>query len=119
MSSLRLLALLFTTAFATAQAETAKVAPDLQALERAVEQHLAALQEQRGFPGLGAGFVLPDGRAGAAVVGHEDIEKKKPLTLQHTFLSGSIGKTYAAAMALQLVGEGKLALDAKVKDVLG
>jgi D-alanyl-D-alanine carboxypeptidase len=102
-----------------AEAAIERQAPDLPALEAAVAQHLAALQAERGFPGCGAGFVLPDGRAGAAVVGHEDLEKKRPLTLQHTFLSGSIGKTYCAAMALQLVGEGKLSLDAKVADVLG
>jgi D-alanyl-D-alanine carboxypeptidase len=34
-------------------------------------------------------------------------------------LSGSVGKTYAAAVALQLVKEGKLDLDAKISKYLG
>jgi len=41
------------------------------------------------------------------------------LTTASKLMSGSIGKTYCAAVALQLVAGKKLALDGKVQDVLG
>ena len=57
------------------------------------------------------GFVLSNGRADAVAVGFSDKEDKKQLTVQDRLLSGSIGKTYVSAVALQLVGEEKLGLD--------
>ena len=107
--------------FAVAQAPApATTAPaDLAQLETEVRHHLDAAREQRAFPGVSAAFVLPDGRIGAVAVGHEDDGGKHALTPQSRMLSGSIGKTYCAAIALQLVAADKLALDAPVALVLG
>ena len=66
-----------------------------------------------------AGFVLPDGRSGAVAVGLADLEKKTPMRPSDRMLAGSIGKTYFSAVALQLVAEGKLALDSKITTWLG
>lgn len=87
------------------------------ASEAAVRAHLTTLQEQRGWSGVSAAFVLPDGAVGAVTLGVD--AAKAPLTAASKLMSGSIGKTYCAAVALQLVHEQKLALDGKVQDVLG
>jgi D-alanyl-D-alanine carboxypeptidase len=68
------------------------------------------------LPGIVAGYALP-GRAGAVAAGHSD--EQVPLTVCDKLLSGSIGKTYVSAVALQLVAEGKLDLDAKISRYLG
>jgi len=86
-------------------------------LEAAFRGHLEALREKRGFPGGCAAFVLPDGEIGAVAVGGDAAGVL--LTTASKLMSGSIGKTYCAAVALQLVAEKKLVLDGKVRDVLG
>jgi D-alanyl-D-alanine carboxypeptidase len=71
----------------------------------------------RGAPGASAAVRLPDGAIVTAVVGTDALDVD--LTPAGVLLSGSIGKTYCAAIALQFVHEGKLALDGKVAGVLG
>jgi len=87
------------------------------ALERAVAAHLTELQTARGLPGVSVACVLPDKSVVAAAVGVDGAEV--PLTTATRLMSGSIGKTYCAAVVLQLVGEGRLELDGKVQEVLG
>ncbi len=67
------------------------------------------------FPGATVGFVLPDGRFASVSSGVSDLETKAPLKPTDKMLAGSIGKTFVAATALQLVGEGKLNLDEKIE----
>src|SRR5262245_51843222 len=105
--------------FAAAQASTTAAPADLAQLEAEIARHLDAAREQRHFPGVSAAFVLPDGRVGAVAVGSEDDAGAHPLTTASRMLSGSIGKTYCAAIALQLVAADKLRLDAEVGRVLG
>lgn len=71
------------------------------------------------LPGVNLGFVLPDGQEGAVAVGYSDLESEIPLAAIDRLLAGSIGKTYVSAVALQLAGEGKLDLDAKIIQYLG
>jgi len=47
--------------------------------------------------------------------GFSDVEKQIPLTTDHLFFSGSIGKTYAVALLMQLVDEGKVDLKKTLK----
>ena len=46
--------------------------------------------------------------------GVADAESGTPMTTEHRFLIGSVTKTFVAAVVLQLVGEGALALDEEV-----
>jgi D-alanyl-D-alanine carboxypeptidase len=93
-------------------------APDkASALETAITAHLAAHQEKHGFSGVSVACVLPHGNVVAVVRGKD--AAGAPLTPAGKLMSGSIGKTYCSAIALQLVAEGKLKLDGKVQDVLG
>ena len=71
------------------------------------------------FPGATLGIAFADGKTLAFAVGMADTtthEAMKPTSLMP---QGSVGKTYVAAVALQLVNEGKLALDAPVSRYLG
>ena len=77
-----------------------------------LDDHLQAVV-QAGVPGVVAVAAGPgvswEGAAGVA-----DAETGAPLTTNHRFLIGSVTKTFVAAVVLQLVGEGALALDEEV-----
>lgn len=72
-----------------------------------------------GFPGATAAARLPDGRTLSVAVGLADRESKRPIRTRSRMLAGSVGKTFFAALALQLVAEGRLRLDDPVKKHLG
>ena len=71
------------------------------------------------FPGVTAGVVLGDGTAFGLASGYADTAAKIRMTPEARLLQGSVGKTYVAAVALQLVHEGKIALDENVAAYLG
>ncbi len=71
------------------------------------------------FPGATAGFVLADGSSFGLATGFSDKTKKIRMTPADLMLQGSVGKTYVAATALQLVHEGKINLDEKIEKYLG
>ncbi|MCA8974532.1 MAG: beta-lactamase family protein, partial [Planctomycetes bacterium] len=87
------------------------------AIEASCREHLESTRASRDLSGISAAVVLPDGEVVAVAVGHD--AAGAVLTPASKLMSGSIGKTYCAAVALQLVGEGRLALDGRVADVLG
>jgi D-alanyl-D-alanine carboxypeptidase len=92
---------------------------DLEKIRRSVKAKLDELHANAEFPGATVGFVLPDGRSGSVSAGLADVENKIPLKPADRMLAGSIGKTYVAAVALQLVQEGKLNLDHKIERWFG
>ena len=71
------------------------------------------------FPGASAAISRPDGSLIEVTVGEADTILHLPMAQDARMLQGSVGKTYFAALALQLVGEGRLDLDAKVSSYLG
>lgn len=85
----------------------------------AVQAKLNELHAAAEFPGATVGFVLADGRMGSASVGVSDLVKKIRLAPHDRMLAGSIGKTYVAAVVLQLAEEGKINLDEKIERWLG
>jgi len=80
----------------------------------ALDHKLEAFRHRFKIPGISLGYVLPDGTEGRAFRGFGDPDAKTALTEKGRFLAGSVGKTYVAAVAMQLAGEGRLDLDAKV-----
>lgn len=66
------------------------------------------------IPGASAAVVLSDGRSCTAASGQTDFTAGRKLTSNDSILAGSIGKTFVAAFAMQLVEEGKLELDTKI-----
>src|SRR5215203_841888 len=120
-STLILTALLFAQA-AHASAQDATPRGDGERLPRVVRAIQARLDEARAtwkFPGATAGFVLPDGNSASVATGLSDLEAKTPLRPSDKMPAGSIGKTFVAVVALQLVQEGRLSLDGKLGQLLG
>lgn len=71
------------------------------------------------FPGATLGVVLGNGESFALAVGISDRDSKTPMKPNDRMLAGSVGKTFAAATALQLVKEGKISLDDRIEKYLG
>ena len=85
-------------------------------LASALTGYLEELRSARGLPGVSAALVLDDGTELARAVGRAGDAALAPDDLM---LSGSIGKTYVAALALLLERDGKLKLDDKLSLHLG
>ena len=83
------------------------------------KRHTAAQSTDEIFPGATVAFILPDGRVAAFATGYADVEEQVPMTAEALMPSGSIGKTYAAAVALSMCVDGTLDLDAKISRWLG
>ncbi len=81
------------------------------ALTARFQDALDTLHQREGFPGATAAFILPDGRYEGFAVGMSDREKQTPMGPDTRSMSGSIGKTFVAAVAIGLVQDGKLTLD--------
>jgi D-alanyl-D-alanine carboxypeptidase len=71
------------------------------------------------FPGGTAGFALADGASFGIAVGVSDRTARTPMKPADRLLLGSVGKTYASAVALQLVHEQRIALDDPISKHLG
>ncbi|HRK21007.1 MAG TPA: serine hydrolase domain-containing protein [Fimbriimonadaceae bacterium] len=84
-----------------------------------VDTKIKELHAAAEFPGATVAFVLPDGSAHEFAVGFADVEAKTAMRPSSRMFSGSIRKTWVAARALQLVGEGKLDLDAPISKYIG
>jgi D-alanyl-D-alanine carboxypeptidase len=93
--------------------------PRLDSTRAEAQRLLDSLRVAIGAPGITLGIALPDGRTLALVTGMSDTVARRPMSPDDRLLQGSVGKTYVAAVAMQLVGEGTLDLDAKVSRYLG
>ena len=102
-----------------AQTAPPQVAPAGATPEARVESYLRDWHAQSAVPGVSVGIVLPDGRVISAVAGVADRGTKMPLTSDALLLAGSTGKTFFAALALQLIDAGQLDLDAPISKYLG
>src|SRR5215469_1720794 len=102
-----------------AVARSSQVAEELSQLTKDLAANLVQIQREDGFPGATLGFVLPDGHVGSTAVGLADKERNIPMRPGDRMLSGSIGKTYVAALALRLVEEGRASLDTRISQWLG
>ena len=92
-----------------------KKSEKLARLRQAVQAKLNELHAGADWPGATVGFVLADGSAASVSTGLADVENRVALKPTDRMLAGSIGKTYVAAVTLQLVQEGKLNLDDKIE----
>lgn len=84
-----------------------------------LQAQLDSLRLAGSFPGLSVAVVFPDNTSLALVSGYNDQEAKITLKPDDMFLQGSTGKTYVSAIAMKLIGEKKLNIDAKVSEYLG
>lgn len=79
---------------------------------------LADRMEALGVPGVSVAVLVDGDIAWARGYGFADLESGRPVTPRTLFQAASISKPVAALAALQLVQEGRVALDADVNQVL-
>jgi D-alanyl-D-alanine carboxypeptidase len=88
-------------------------------LSAAVQVYIDSRTHNSGIPGLTLGLALPDGTSRGFAAGWSDTTAHREMRATDRMLQGSVGKTYFGAVALQLVSEGRLDLDARLADYLG
>lgn len=88
-------------------------------LKAALQQKLDEWHKAGSFPGATLGVVLANGESFGLAVGFSDRETRTTMKPTDRMLAGSVGKTFAAATALQLIKEGKINLDDKIEKYLG
>lgn len=101
----------------SAQAQTGVA--NRTALETALQLKLDEWHKAGSFPGATLGVVLANGESFGLAVGFSDRETRRPMKPNDRMLAGSVGKTFAAATALQLIKEGKIGLDDRIEKYLG
>jgi D-alanyl-D-alanine carboxypeptidase len=70
------------------------------------------------YPGISVA-IITDKYSDEFVSGYNSVENQTALKSSDMFLTGSVGKTYVAAIAMQLIEKNQLNLDSKVSDYLG
>ena len=90
-----------------------------QKIKIACQSIIERLHENGDFTGASASIVLPDNHVITICVGKAFDKEHTPITPESRMSSGSIGKTYFAALAMKLVEEGKLSLDDRLSKYLG
>ena len=96
----------------TAQNPTDNLVTELQ-------KTLDRIQQEVNFPGITCAVILPDDCIIKLASGYSDSDKNINMKNTHRMFSGSTGKTFVAAVLLQLVEEDKLSLNDKVSKYLG
>jgi D-alanyl-D-alanine carboxypeptidase len=97
------------TIYASAQKEN---------LSNILQRQLDSLRLAGNYPGISVAVMLRDNSMIRLVSGFADSARDKKMSVTDMMLQGSVGKTYVAAVTLQLVQEGKIQLDQKVAEYL-
>src|SRR5687767_1028896 len=100
-------------------AQVPATARDTGTLKKELQTKLDEWHKAGKFPGATLGVVLANGESFGLAVGHSDREAMTPMKPTDRMPAGSTGKTFAAALAMQLIKEGKLSLDDKIEKFFG
>lgn len=84
-----------------------------------LQQRLDSAHRAGRFAGAQLAVAYPGNATMEFVTGFADTAKQERMTARHLLLQGSVGKTYASALALQLVHEGRFSLDDPIAKHLG
>ncbi len=107
-------------AFCGVAAAQRKLSPTgVNVLRKELQLKLDEWHKSGKFPGATVGIALADGDSFGLAVGFSDRDAKTAMRTDDRMLAGSTGKTFAAAVAFQLVSEGKIGLDDKIARYLG
>ncbi|HTH38133.1 MAG TPA: serine hydrolase domain-containing protein [Pyrinomonadaceae bacterium] len=101
------------------QAQKPVVATGTNVLKKELQLKLDEWHKAGKFPGATFGVVLESGESFGLAVGFSDRDAKTPMKSTDRMPAGSTGKTFAAAMAMQLIKDGKISLDDKIEKYLG
>jgi D-alanyl-D-alanine carboxypeptidase len=89
----------------------AELSPIAESTRIALEKALDEGFTKSGLPGVITGLWIPGSGSWIASRGVSDLKTKAPMTADLQAPIGSITKSFAVAIALQLVGEGKLRME--------
>jgi len=92
---------------------------DTASLRARLQTRLDQLMVGSNTPGASAAVILPSGQAIAVTSGFSDTAMKERMKPADRLPSGSTGKTFTAAIILQLVNEGRLKLDDPISTWFG
>jgi len=84
-----------------------------------VQAYLDTWRAASGVPGVTVGLVTRDGTVSGFASGESDTATHRKMQPADLMLAGSTGKTFFAAVAVQLIESGKLDLDAHISQYLG
>ena len=101
--------------YATAGLKPRGYVRQASALQSALDDWRASVQAA----GASLGIVTKDGRVCGLASGVSDRTSKRAMTPDDLLMAGSTGKTFFAAVALQLIEAGRLDLDAPISKYLG
>jgi D-alanyl-D-alanine carboxypeptidase len=87
-------------------------------LKEEIQNRLDSLILAIKVPGANLSFILPDGDSLVFSSGYADLEQEAAMKQSNKMLSGSIGKTYVAAIAFQLMQDKILNMNDRVADLL-
>ncbi len=103
----------------SSQASSSSGPPQVTAaLAARLDARLQTLLKRSGIPGVSAAIIWDDGRTWAGAAGSADLATRTAMTPDTAFALASVSKTLTAGVVLQLVGEGRLALDQPVAPLL-
>ena len=71
--------------------------------QQQLQAKFESLFKQSDIPGASASVASPEGKVISLVAGFADKEAKKPMAPETLMIQGSVGKTYIAAIAMQLI----------------
>lgn len=94
-------------------------APASSSLTARLDVELDRWRSEAGVPGATLGVVLADDSAIELAAGLSDPARRTRMRPDDLMLAGSTGKTFFAALAVQLVESGHLDLDAPIRRYLG
>jgi len=76
-----------------------------------LQSSLDELRQTHGIPGASVAIIFDDGSTWTGVSGFADVAARRRVTPNTIFAIASISKTFTAALVLDLVAEGRLALE--------
>jgi D-alanyl-D-alanine carboxypeptidase len=91
--------------------------PATERVEQALKPIVSRAVSEGRAPGCSAAVLFDDNTLITCVAGYADPDSGLKMTPDTRLMSGSTGKTFCAALAMQLVTEGKLAPDAKIAPI--
>ena len=116
--NLQILFLVLAAAVMTA-AQSPIAATGTNVLKKELQMKLDEWHKAGKFPGATLGVVMANGESFGLAVGHSDRDAMTPMKPTDRMPAGSTGKTFAAALAMQLIKDGKLSLDDKIEKFFG
>ncbi len=92
--------------------------PNPSPIAARLQQALDGMRAKLSIPGVSVAILWDDGRTWVGASGMRNVAAGDPMTPGTAFAFASISKTFTAAVVLQLVQEGRLALDNSVAPLL-